>query len=107
MLEYLRFGICALLLLSGTAVACISVLGVFRFGYALNRIHAAGMLDSLALMLIMLGCAAGAADSVIAVKLMIALLFQWITSPVSGHLIGRLIYQTDRALPTEASIWKS
>ena len=107
MFEYLRFGLCALLLLGGVAVIGAALTGVFRFHYALNRIHAAGMCDSLGLTLIMLGCAVGAADGVIAIKLLAALLFQWITSPVSGHLIGRLVYETDGDISREATEWKS
>ena len=107
MAETLRFLLCALLLVVGLAVEATAVLGVHRFGYDLNRIHAAGMCDSLGLLLIMLSCLVYAGISATSAKLLTAMVFQWITSPVSGHLVGRLIYETDADLAREATIWKS
>ena len=107
MAETLRFLLCTLLLVVGLAVEATAVLGVHRFGYDLNRIHAAGMCDSLGLLLIMLSCSVYAGISATSAKLLTAMVFQWITSPVSGHLVGRLIYETDADLAREATIWKS
>lgn len=47
MLEYIRFGLAAILACSGAFVVITSLLGVFRFRFALNRMHAAGAVDSL------------------------------------------------------------
>ena len=45
--EIIRFGISAALTLAGLFVLVTGVVGVFRFRYALSRIHAAALLDTL------------------------------------------------------------
>ena len=52
-MSYVRFGLSALLMLAAVAMLAISVLGIYRFRFALNRLHAAAMTDTLALMLAM------------------------------------------------------
>ena len=41
MLEFLRFALCAALTLCGLVALISGVVGVFRFHYALSRLHAA------------------------------------------------------------------
>ena len=106
MIEWIRFILCAACVLGAIAVAGISLLGVNRFSFDLNRLHAAGMCDSLMLPLLILGCVLYAGLSATSWKLLCAALVQWLTSPVSGHLIGRLIFETDDDLKKEAASWK-
>jgi len=106
MLEYIRFGLFALLLISGLLVQLTALIGVNRFRYSINRIHAAGMGDTLGLLLI---CAAaviytGWDDKTM--KILFILGFFWLTSPVSGHLLGRLVSETDEHFQAEAELWK-
>lgn len=104
--EILRFLFCAVFLICGIIIEVTAVVGVNRFDYDMNRLHAAGMCDSLGLFLIILACIIYTGFSHISLKLFAAVLFQWLTSPVSGHLIGRLIYETDPEIYKEARIWK-
>ena len=46
-LEWLRFLAGAALLLMGLGIFVIEMIGVFRFHYVLNRMHAAAMGDTL------------------------------------------------------------
>ena len=55
MLEWIRFGASALCILGGLCVLCVAVFGVYRFQYVMNRMHAAAMIDTLGIALIMLG----------------------------------------------------
>ena len=48
MLEWIRFSLTALLLLSSAVIFISEILGVGRFRYVLNRMHAAAMGDTLA-----------------------------------------------------------
>ena len=106
MLEYLRLGIFALLLISGLAVQLTAVVGVNRFRYAMNRIHAAGMGDTLGLMLIALAAIVYTGFDAVTLKILFIVAFFWLTSPVSSHLVGRLIRETDERFDTEAKQWK-
>ena len=81
--QIFRFVIAALLTLAGVFCMISSVLGLYRFRYALTRIHAASLMDTVSL-------SVAAGFSVATAKMVIVILFLWITSPVASHLIGRL-----------------
>ena len=49
-IEWIRFFAVAVLTILGLVTLCIAILGTFRFQFALNRIHAAAMADTLALL---------------------------------------------------------
>ena len=57
--EMLRFILCALLMLLGLIFEISAVVGVFRFRYVLNRMHAAAMGDTMGVFLMLLGLAVG------------------------------------------------
>lgn len=94
MLEWLRFAVAAVCLLGGLAVLCIGVLGVYRFRFVLNRMHAAGMMDTLGMLACSLALAIAEGFSVTSLKLLVAVAMLWCTSPVSSHLIARLVIAT-------------
>ncbi len=107
MLEYIRLGLFGALLLAGLFIELTAVWGVNRFRFSVNRLHAAGMGDTLGLLLI--GCAAAvyAGFSAATVKIALVVAFLWITSPVCTHLIGRLVRETEEEkLEAEAKEWK-
>ena len=60
MLEWLKFIAVALCLTAGLAAMCAGVFGTYRLKYVLNRMHAAGMLDTSGLFFISLGLAIAA-----------------------------------------------
>ena len=95
MMEWIRFWAAAALLLSGLAVMCIGVFGVFRFHYAANRMHASAVNDTLGLGLCLLGIALGAPDGMTAAKLLRVIVFMWLASPVASHLLCRLEVETN------------
>ena len=90
MLEWIRFGLTAVLLIVGLFLMVTGVIAQYRFKYVLNRMHAASMGDSLGLFLVVLAMCVSAPDWVTIVKLLLVSLFIWITSPTGGHLIARL-----------------
>ena len=90
MLEWIRFGLTAVLMLAGLFLLLTGVVGQYRFKYVLNRMHAASMGDSLGLFLVVIAMCISAPDWVTVVKLLLVSLFIWITSPTGGHLIARL-----------------
>ena len=56
--EWIRFGVTALCVVGGLFALFTALLGLFRFDYALNRLHAAAIADTLALGLVLLGVGA-------------------------------------------------
>lgn len=95
MIQWIRFLMTAALVLAGLVVCCIAVYGVFRFKYAANRMHAAALIDTMGIALTMTGFAISAPDFFTALKLLLVVVFWWISSPVSSHLLCRLEIVTD------------
>ena len=97
--EWIRFGITAALCLAGVLTLVLSVLGTFCFRFALNRIHAAALTDTLGLMLILAGAMVGSGDFAWILRFAVLLFFQWCTSPLASHMMSKLEYLTDETLP--------
>ncbi|NLB38310.1 MAG: monovalent cation/H(+) antiporter subunit G [Clostridiales bacterium] len=90
MLDWLRFILTTLFLVSGLIILLTSVIGVFKFNYVLNRMHAAAMGDTLGILFCLIGLTISAPDIWVAMKLLLIIAFLWLASPVSSHLIARL-----------------
>ena len=90
MLEWIRFGLTAVLLIIGLFLMATGVIAQYRFKYVLNRMHAASMGDSLGLFLVVIAMCISAPDFWTVVKLVLVSFFVWITSPTASHLIARL-----------------
>ena len=90
MLDWLRFAAGALLMLGGLFVLITAVMGQFRFRSALNRIHAAALVDTLGILLMAGGLICLAGFTVVSLKFLLIIAFLWLTSPVASHLLGKL-----------------
>ena len=90
MIDVIRLIAC--ILLTGAGLCCLvsGVVGVYRFKYALSRIHAAALLDTVGILLMLLGVIVATGLNVTSGKILVVIAFLWLTSPVSGHLIGRM-----------------
>lgn len=77
--------------LIGLGLACcvIAMVGVYRFDYVLTRIHAAAIIDTLGTLLIFLGMILLRGLGWASAKIVLILIFQWVTSPVSTHHISK------------------
>ncbi len=98
MLDWLRFGLTALMLALGLFVLAVGVVGQYRFRYVLNRMHAASMGDSLGLLMVIGGLCVSCNDGWMILKMLLIVLFLWVTSPTGSHLIARLEATTDERL---------
>ena len=102
MWEYVRLAIAALLIIIGLFITIVGLIGNFKYKFVLNRMHAAALVDTLGLFFVVLGLIvlkgftndSGQFD-VTSFKLLFVVLFLWISSPVSSHLIAKIIYMTD------------
>lgn len=71
------------------------MIGVFRFKYVLNRMHAAAMGDTLGIGFALVGLILMSGFTFTSVKLLLVIVFLWFASPVSSHLIARLEVTTN------------
>ena len=90
----------------GTIFYIISVIGNFRFGYILNRMHSAGIGDSLALGLFIIGCIILNGFTVTSLKLIVAAGILYFTSPISTHMLAKLEAETNPDLEKECEVEK-
>ena len=97
-LEWIRFGAGVGLLLIGLSIFLLELIGVFKFSYVLNRMHAAAMGDTLGLGACLTGLILLSGFNITSVKLALVLVFLWLASPVSSHLISRLEVVTNEHL---------
>ena len=94
--EWIVFFLTAVLL--STALICFTtaVIGVYRFGYILNRMHAAGMGDSLGLFLVIAAVVIATGLKTDSLKMMLLILFMWFSSPASSHFLSQVEYYTNK-----------
>ena len=88
--------IAAVLIIIGAIISVISVFGVFRFGYVLNRMHSAAMGDTLGILFVMLGLVVLSGLNFTSLKLAVIILFFWLAGPVASHLLVNLTGSVDR-----------
>lgn len=105
-MEWIRFGFVALFLIASLGMAVISVAGVFKFKYVLNRMHSAAICDTLMLLLAMVGVVISYGLCAATWKVILITVFIWVASPVSSHLIARLVVTTDKQLERECEVRK-
>jgi multicomponent Na+:H+ antiporter subunit G len=82
------------LLLVGVALAVVAGIGLVRLPDVLSRMHAATKPATLGLLLVAVGAALQVDDGSSRAKLLLVAAFQFLTSPVAGHMIGRAAYRS-------------
>lgn len=94
-LEWIRFALGTVCLTGGLILFAIELIGVFRFRYVLNRMHAAAMGDTLGISCSLIGLMLISGWNFNTLKLALVVAFLWCASPVSSHLIARLEVSTN------------
>ena len=106
-LNWIRFLAGTGLLLIGLGFFLLQIYGVFKFKYVLNRMHAAAMGDTLGIGVSLTGLILLSGRNFTSLKMALIIVFLWLASPVSSHLISRLEVVTNEhltencELPTE------
>lgn len=103
-ISMVRFIIGLIFIVAGLVVFAIQLIGVFKYKYALNRMHAAAMGDTLGITLSMIGVMLFFGLSFTTLKLGLIVLFLWCSSPVSSHLIASLQVETDTELSSHVKM---
>lgn len=87
--------IAALFMLTGSVMAVISAIGIIRFPDVYTRSHAGTKSSTLAVLLTLLGAFIyfAVAEAFVSVRLLLGIIFVFLTAPVGGHLISRAAYR--------------
>ena len=97
-LIWIRFLLGTGLLLVGVGIFLLQIFGVFKFKYVLNRMHAAAMGDTLGIGFCLTGLILLCGFNFTSLKMGLIIVFLWLASPVSSHLISRLEVVTNEHL---------
>lgn len=86
----------AILVLIGGIVSVLSAIGMIRFPDVYSRAHAATKTTTLAVLLALTGVFVyfWLGESFISVRLILGIIFVFLTAPVSGHLVLRASYRS-------------
>ena len=104
--EWIRFWIVAVILTAGILCFVLETVGIFRFGYVLNRMHAAGIGDSLGIFCVAAALFIAGGPSWEEAKALLLVFFLWFTSPVSTHFLGQVEFFNSHDLPVYAAAGK-
>lgn len=96
--EWILFGVVAILLILALICFTAAVIGAYRFGFVLNRMHAAGIGDSLGLLCVTAAVVAATGFCMDSLKLILLIVFMWFTSPASSHFLSQVEYFTNEHL---------
>ena len=97
-LNWIRFIVGVGLLIIGLCFFATEMIGIYKFKYVLNRMHVAGMGDTLGLSVSLLGTILLSGWNFTSVKMGLIIVFLWMASPVASHLIARLEVTTNEEL---------
>jgi len=84
----IRLIIGSVLLGLGLFMFLSAVLGLFRFRFVLNRMHAAAMGDTLGIFFVLAGLAVFRWDVLVGLKLLLVIGFMFLSGPTLSHLIA-------------------
>ena len=102
-LEVIRLVLGGLLLLGGLFCLITAVIGNYRFKDVTQRMHAAGVGDTLGVLLLFVGITVLCGISAFTLKLSVVLALMWISGPALSHLIMKLEWKlsTEHAAKTK------
>ncbi|MDP8969097.1 MAG: monovalent cation/H(+) antiporter subunit G [Actinomycetota bacterium] len=94
----------AVLLLAGVTIGVVGGVGLHRFGSVYARMHAATKPATLGLGLVLAGAAVRVGDSGDVVKLVLVIVFQFLTAPLAAHALARSAYRAGIPMGSTAEL---
>lgn len=88
--------IAAVCIILGLLVFLCSILGVYRFKYVMNRMHAAALGDTMGIFFVVLGLLILGQDIFHMAKYVLIILFFWLSSPIATHMIAKVELLTNK-----------
>ena len=93
--EWIRFGLTAICLITALIGFTAAVIGANRFGFVMNRMHAAGIGDTLGIFGVVCAVMLREGLTITTAKLVVIIAFLWFTSPASSHFLAQIEYFTN------------
>ena len=103
-MEQFKLVMGTIFILSGLFIFGIATLGLFKFRYVLNRVHVAAKCDSLATLLVCVGLMFFANNVGAVLKLLLIIIFVWLSNPVASHLVCKIEVETNDNLEDECEV---
>lgn len=103
--DWIRLIVGSAFLACGLIVFFTEIYGVFHFRYALNRMHAAAMGDTLGIGSCLIGLIIFSGVNFTSLKLLLIIVFLWFASPVSSHVLARLEVATNDNLEAHCKVY--
>ena len=85
-------------LLGGILIYIFEIIGIIKYKYLLNRMHAAGMGDTLGIFMCLFGLILISGINYTSAKIALVIFFLWFASPTASHLISKLEVDTDEEI---------
>ena len=105
-LTILRLGLGAGLIFFGLLIIVLAIIGIFRLNYVLNRMHVAATCDTLGMLFILVGLVLLEGISFTTLKLILIVVFFWISGPICSHLIAKIESRTNKDIKKECGEMK-
>lgn len=102
--EWLQFIAGTFFFIAGLVIFVIEIFGNYRFGYVLNRMHAASIGDSFGIILCLFGLMIFSGFSFLTLKLGAVAVFLWFSTPICTHLVAKLETETNDELEKECEV---
>ena len=103
--DWIRLIVGSAFLVCGLVIFFTEVFGAFHFHYALNRMHAAAMGDTLGIASCLIGLIIFSGFNFTSLKLLLIIIFLWFASPVSSHVLARLEVATNDNLQSHCEVY--
>lgn len=87
-----------IILFLGLFIFLFQIVGFIKYKFILNRMHAAGMGDTLGIFMCLFGLVLISGFNYTSAKLLLVIMFLWFASPTATHLISRLEAATDEEI---------
>lgn len=102
--DWARFIIAAICIVLGIIIEIIAIIGIYRFKYILNRMHASAIGDTLGLYMILFGLMIISGFNFTTLKMLLVMGLFMCTSSVASHLIARMEVETNKEVTSKVEV---
>ncbi|MFW6006910.1 MAG: monovalent cation/H(+) antiporter subunit G [Bacillota bacterium] len=96
----------SLFMIGGLFFFFVGTIGLIRMPDIYTRMHASTKCDTLGVSLILTGLMINLGFTWISLKLILIIVFIWLTNPTAAHAIGRAAYDTHEISRSDIPLWE-
>ncbi|WMJ80186.1 monovalent cation/H(+) antiporter subunit G [Clostridium sp. MB40-C1] len=102
----MKIAIMGVFLMSGLFFFMVGTIGVLRFPDIYTRVHGAAKCDTLGAVLCLISLMIYSGFNIVSLKLLLIIVFIWITNPTATHLIVKAKYENDMKVKNKEGVDK-